>query len=73
MPPDFVSNNPDDFESVEISSISSNGRVDGPMLSKKWTFDKRILNADVLSNHEVASSKAKNPSWDLIKGTLARL
>jgi hypothetical protein len=28
LPPDSVSNNPNDFESVEISSISSNGRID---------------------------------------------
>jgi hypothetical protein len=73
LPPEFVSNNPDDFESVEISSISSNGRVDDPILSKKWTFDKRISNADILSNHQAVSNKAKNQSLDLIKGTIARL
>lgn len=42
LAPDYVSNNPDDFESVEISSISSNGRMDDHSQSKKWAFDVQI-------------------------------
>jgi hypothetical protein len=43
LPPDYLSNHPDDdFESFEISSISSSGRMDDHVQSKKWTFDIRI-------------------------------